>query len=74
MTLYQLLTLLLGASHLLNDGEGGVEVQPPQDVAYVEGIHVAIAIEVIDRERKVRPWNIGKRFSNTKKETNEREI
>jgi hypothetical protein len=55
MTLHQLLTLLLGAAHLLNDGKGRIEVQPAQNIAYVEGIHVAIAIEVIDRECEVRP-------------------
>lgn len=55
MTLYRLLTLLLGAAHLLNDGKGRIEVQPAQDVAYVEGIHVAIAVEVIDRECEFRP-------------------
>lgn len=71
MTLYQLLTLLLGAADLLNDGEGGIEVEPTQDVAYVKGIHVAISIEVIDREGEVCPWNINE-LSSICEETNER--
>lgn len=55
MSLYELLTLLLGASHLLNDGQGRVEVQSAQDVADIEGIHCAISLKVIDREGEVRP-------------------
>ena len=46
--LVQLLTPLLCATHLLNDCQGGVEVQPAQDVPHIESVHCAVAFKVID--------------------------
>merc|ERR1712117_358194 len=45
-----LLSLLLGSSNLLNGLEGGVEVAGADEVSGVEGIDLAISLEVIDIE------------------------
>lgn len=48
INLDHLLLLLVLASDLLNDSQGGVQVQGSEAVADVEGVHRAIALEVID--------------------------
>jgi hypothetical protein len=53
------LTLLLGASHLLNECEGRVEVEGTEEVSKVHGVN-ACAFTVIDAEGKLRPYNNNK--------------
>lgn len=48
INLDHLLLLLVLASDLLNDSQGGVQVQGSEAVTDVEGVHRAIALEVID--------------------------
>lgn len=51
-----LLALLLGTTELLDGGQCGVGVERPQDISDVEGIDLAAAVEVVDREGEGCPW------------------
>lgn len=45
-----LLALLLGTTEFLDGGKCGVGVERPQKVAKVEGIDLAVALEIVDGE------------------------
>merc|ERR1719348_1478945 len=49
----RLLTLLLGASDLLDGLQGGVKVAGTDEVSSIEGVHLTITLEVINIEGKL---------------------
>lgn len=53
----QFLALLLGTTEFLDGGQCGVGVERPQDIAKVEGIDFAAAVEVVDGEGEGCPWD-----------------
>jgi len=50
--------LLVLASELLDEGEGGVEVERPQAVSDEEGVHGVVTLEVVNGEGELHPLNI----------------
>jgi len=53
-----LLTLLLGATHLLNDSIGGVQVEGSEAVTQVESVDGVVSIKVVDTEGEFSPFHI----------------
>lgn len=50
------LILLLGSSHLFDQGLGWVQVECAQDISDVKAVDLAGTVEIVDGESEVRPW------------------
>ncbi len=48
-------TLLLGATHLLNLSQGGVQVKSTESIAQVEHVHSLVTLKVVDGEGEFPP-------------------
>lgn len=51
-----LLALLLGASHLLAEGQRRVEVQGAQHIANLASVDLALTLHIEDGEGELSPW------------------
>lgn len=53
-----LVSLLLGATHLLDESVGWVQFESSEAVTQVEGIHGIVTIEVVDAKGEFSPFHI----------------